>query len=74
MEEETLCHSWSSLCICDSGHEEYCSRARLRTKMANGVGCAEVLVTLRSHIEMFRVQHGDLEMPRKGLLVSDKHV
>lgn len=42
--------------------------------MADGIGRAEVQVTLKSHIEMFSVPNGDLEMPRRGLLVSDKHV
>lgn len=37
-------------------------------------GRAKVQGTLRSHIEVFSVQHGGLEMLRKGLLVSDKHV
>lgn len=35
--------------------------------MADGIGHAEVQVTLRSHIEMFSAQHGDLEMPREGI-------
>lgn len=35
--------------------------------MADGIGHAEVQVTWRSHIEVFDVQHGYLEMPRKGL-------
>lgn len=35
--------------------------------MADGIGRAEVQVTWRSHIEVFDVQHGDLEMPRTGL-------
>jgi hypothetical protein len=36
--------------------------------MADRIRCAEVQVTLRSHREVFSVQHGDLEVPRTGLL------
>lgn len=35
-------------------------------KVADGIGHAEMQVTLKSHIEMFGAQHRDLEMPREG--------